>query len=320
MSKNSGKVNEEIFESILLDKDIDLTMQDRSLKNDIVFKVFFGKKGNEKYLISFLEALLNIKIEKVEIIPEASLDFLSTEDKWGRLDIKATINDKEIINIEMQLENEHDMKKRTIFYGSRLVVEQLTKRDQYKELKPVILINILNFNLLDLPEYHTETVIVAKQNRDYEVITDIKYHFIELPKFRKAKPRLSNILECWLALIDSKDGGLIEMAKEKEPIIREAKKELEEILTSKQLRAILNFREDALREEASRKGMAMKRGEEIGKKIGKEIGKQEGIEQGRNEEKEKIAKEMLKDKVNIETIIKYTGLAKEEIERLSSID
>lgn len=39
-----------------------------NLKNDIVFKAFFTKKGNEKYLKSLLEALLKEKIDKIEII------------------------------------------------------------------------------------------------------------------------------------------------------------------------------------------------------------------------------------------------------------
>lgn len=39
-----------------------------NLKNDIVFKAFFTKKGNEKYLKSFLGALLKEKIDKIEII------------------------------------------------------------------------------------------------------------------------------------------------------------------------------------------------------------------------------------------------------------
>lgn len=39
-----------------------------NLKNDIVFKAFFTKKGNEKYLKSFLEALLNEKIDEIEVM------------------------------------------------------------------------------------------------------------------------------------------------------------------------------------------------------------------------------------------------------------
>ena len=39
-----------------------------NLKNDIVFKAFFSRKGNEKFLIDFLESLLETKIESIEII------------------------------------------------------------------------------------------------------------------------------------------------------------------------------------------------------------------------------------------------------------
>ena len=38
-----------------------------NLKNDIIFKAFFSRKGNEIFLIDFLEALLNIKIESIKI-------------------------------------------------------------------------------------------------------------------------------------------------------------------------------------------------------------------------------------------------------------
>ena len=46
---------------------------DLSLKNDIVFKAFFVKKGNEKYLKSFLEALLKEKIDKIEIMRRSNI-------------------------------------------------------------------------------------------------------------------------------------------------------------------------------------------------------------------------------------------------------
>ena len=44
-----------------------------NLKNDIVFKAFFTKKGNEKYLKSFLESLLNEKIEQIEVMRRSKL-------------------------------------------------------------------------------------------------------------------------------------------------------------------------------------------------------------------------------------------------------
>ncbi len=41
-----------------------------------------------------------------------------------------------------------------------------------------------------------------------------------------------------------------------------------------------------------------------------------GIDKGSQDEKIKIAKNLLKDGVNIDKIVKYTGLSKEEIEKL----
>ena len=38
-----------------------------TLKNDVIFKAFFSRKGNEKYLIDFLNALIKINIVKIDI-------------------------------------------------------------------------------------------------------------------------------------------------------------------------------------------------------------------------------------------------------------
>ena len=45
-----------------------------NLKNDIIFKSFFSRKGNEIFLIDFLEALLNIKIESIKIKEEVNIE------------------------------------------------------------------------------------------------------------------------------------------------------------------------------------------------------------------------------------------------------
>ena len=85
-----------------------------TLKNDVVFKSFFSKKGNERFLICFLESLLNLSITHIEIIKDASLEKLFINDKLGILDIQATINDGTTINIEMQVVDKHDIEKKTL--------------------------------------------------------------------------------------------------------------------------------------------------------------------------------------------------------------
>ena len=52
---------------------------------------------------------------------------------------------------------------------------------------------------------------------------------------------------------------------------------------------------------------------------GIEKGIEQGIEKGIEQEKIEIVKNMLKDEVDISVISKYTGLSKEEIERLKNV-
>ena len=76
-----------------------------NLKNDVIFKTFFSRKGNEIFLIDFLEALLEIKIEEIQIREEVDLERLAVEEKGGRLDLQAKLNDGIIVNIELQIKN-----------------------------------------------------------------------------------------------------------------------------------------------------------------------------------------------------------------------
>lgn len=82
-------------------------------------------------------------------------------------------------------------------------------------LRPVIIIAILDYDYIDLPEYVTETVRVATAHRDYELNNMVKYYYIELSKFRKQNPDMTNPLNQWLSFLDMERGDLLEMAKEK---------------------------------------------------------------------------------------------------------
>ena len=56
-----------------------------NLKNDVIFKTFFSRKGNEEFLIDFLNALLKIEIKKIEIREEANLEKLGVEEKGRKI-------------------------------------------------------------------------------------------------------------------------------------------------------------------------------------------------------------------------------------------
>jgi predicted transposase/invertase (TIGR01784 family) len=171
-----------------------------TMKNDIVFKAFFNR--NEKYLKSFLSAILGKKVKIKRVIHDARLEQLSKEMKFGILDLEVELEDGEIVNIEMQLRDNQNIEERTTFYASKKIVEQLEPKGKYEELKKVIVISILNYTLIDLPEYVTETVRVARNHKEYELNNVVKYYYIELNKFRKQKPNMKEEVNQWLTFID----------------------------------------------------------------------------------------------------------------------
>lgn len=275
-----------------------------TLKNDVVFKAFFSKKGNERFLISFLENLLNISIYHIEIIKDASLQKLFSAEKLGVLDLKATINDGTTINIEMQVVDHHDIEKRTLFYASKMVSSQIHSGNIYSSLKPVIIVNILDFDFINLPEYHTKTVRVADKHRDYPLVNDIEYHFIELPKFRKHLSAVANSLESWLAFIDDFRNEEITMAKNVRKIINDAKKELQYLTGDEEVKRIAELREKAILDE------------EAARQVGYYDGYNIGIEQGIEQNQIYIIKNMLSKKLSVEYISELTGISIDKINKL----
>ncbi|OLN23151.1 hypothetical protein BTO30_04050 [Domibacillus antri] len=120
------------------------------LKVDYAFKALFGSEKNKRITIVFLNAVL----QKSGREPIDDLAFMNVEaggehvdDKQSRLDILAKTEKGEWLNIEIQLANQYDMVKRTLFYWSSVYRAQLKKGMPYTSLQPVITINILNFEL-----------------------------------------------------------------------------------------------------------------------------------------------------------------------------
>ena len=153
-------------------------MSKLKLTNDFIFKKVFGKQGNESILKNLLEAILKIKIEKVEVQAEVELERELIEDKVGKLDIKAIIDKDKIIDIE------YNMKERTLYYWSGLYYTELQKSEDYKNNKKAITINILNFEIFKEGPYH-EIVDLRRRYNNILLTDKLEIHFIQLSKFLK---------------------------------------------------------------------------------------------------------------------------------------
>jgi len=134
--------------------------------NDYIFKRIMGEEESKENLISFLNAILDVddqkKLVSLEIIDNKELTKEMIADKSGRLDVRAKTADGMQLNIEVQLTNQHNMEKRTMFYWGKLFLEGIKQGDDYINLTKVITINILDFNFLDLEKFHSKKRITGR--------------------------------------------------------------------------------------------------------------------------------------------------------------
>ena len=302
MVKNNQQISEE---------NIDKTKENKkyNLKNDIIFKTFFSRKGNEIFLIDFLEALLKIKIEEIQVKEEVNLETLAVEEKGGRLDLQAKLNDGIIVNIELQIKNHQNIEERTTYYSSKVISRETERGTEYKDITKVIMINILDYELLGFDEYISDTVIVLDKHREYEVLKGIKWYFIELPKFRKQNPNMNEKLNQWLVFLDDYNKEAVKLAEEKNDTLKKARIEMNYLTGDAEVRRLAELREKWEMDRISEIGYAKREGIKQGEKIGEKKGKK----RGKLEEKIEIAKKMLEKGFNIDTIIEITGLTEEEI-------
>ena len=120
---------------------------------DYIFKRTFLKDETKGTLKDFLEAVLDVKITDVEIKnSEIPKDF--KDEKGSVLDIRAEINNSKMVDIELQVKNEYNIEQRSTLYMSKNISTQLQIGDDYRKLKPSIVINILDFEYYKRNSYH----------------------------------------------------------------------------------------------------------------------------------------------------------------------
>ena len=285
------------------------------MKSDIMFKAFYGRKENEEFLQDFLESVLEEKIKIKKVMHDVRLEQLAKEQKFGILDLGVELEGGEFINVEIQIKNYKNIEKRTTFYACKKLIEQLGPGEDYRQLKPTIIIAILDYSFIKLPEYITETVRVAKEHREYEINNDVKYYYIELEKFRNQNPDMTKRINQWSAFLDMERSDLLEMACKENDKVKRAVENYEVLTGDEEVKRLAEIRLMSKLEEKSALDCAREDGIEEGKKIGREIGR----EQERRETIEKlrkIAKKLKEQKMQTKQIAEITGLSEEEIEDL----
>lgn len=277
-----------------------------SPKVDFVFKRIFGNEKHPDILISFLNAVMKPKdlIESVQI-RNSDIEKEHIEDKYSRLDIKAITNKGEYINIEIQVKNEYNMIKRSLYYWSKMFENQIVEGDNYNKLTKTVCINILDFKYLRNEKFHNAYRL--KEIITNEELTDtMEIHFIEIPKLRKLddSDEISDMLEAWVAFIQNPDSeivGKLEMSRKE---IKEAKSELVRMSGDSNERYMYEKRKESILEKVSLIESAEQKGIE------------KGLKEGENKKAIEIAQNAINNNLDDNTIQIITGLSLEEIKEL----
>lgn len=296
------------------------------LTSDIVFKRVFSKEGNEDILKALLEAILEIPIQNVIVKnPELPRDLY--DSKASILDVKVEIDQNILCNIEMQIKDFRNMDKRSTYYMSRMVSDELKKNENYTQVKNTIVINLLNFEFYKRNSYRSvahmkfektkgnEFVDMGYQKEDEIAAQDLEMHFIEIPKFVKKNPGANTKLEQWLWLIAGREEKL-EMAKKENKEIKKAMDIINEMSMDEKEWELYWSRKFAIMDYNTGIREAKEEGREEGREEGIRQGIGEGKKEGLKEGKLQDARELLKLGMSVEDIQKVTKLEKEEIEKL----
>ena len=154
------------------------------LTNDYLFRAVF--QTNPKALKGLVAALLHLEDSEITSIHIENPIELGTkiENKDFVLDIKLTLNDYSVINLEMQVRYQDFWKERSLCYTCR-TFDSLNKGDLYEEVQPVIHIAFLDFPLF--PEktefYGTYKIMNVKNLQVYSdkfTISVVDLNHIEL--------------------------------------------------------------------------------------------------------------------------------------------
>jgi len=120
------------------------------------------------------------------------------------LDVKAQLPSGAYVNVEVQLKNQHNMDRRSLFYLSKTYTKDLKAGSDYIVLPNVIAINILGYNYPRTKKFHS--CFRLREDAEHEIIlTDaLEIHFINMVKYRKQKKALDldDPLCRWLAWFD----------------------------------------------------------------------------------------------------------------------
>ena len=153
-------------------------------KIDFAFKEIMM---DENARIGFLSAILKLdpKSIKETRILNTNLRKVHKDDKLGILDVRLLLNNNTEIDTEIQLSELRVWADRSLFYLSKMYVEQISPGQNYNAFKKCVSISILDFDLFKGETDFYSCFHICEDKRHTLYTDKMEFHVLELPKLPK---------------------------------------------------------------------------------------------------------------------------------------
>ena len=294
-------------------------MRNINVLNDYFMRYMFAKEGHEHILLNLINAVRTDynqePFEEVKVLNTFNLKE-TISDKQSIVDVRAVTKSGETVLIEIQRVGNQSFVYRSLYYWAKGYISNLRNNEKYNDLKQVIVINILDFNLLkDIKKEHSCYVI--KELETNHILTNhLEMHFLELPKYLSSSSTLTDELYAWFYFLTIKEKRekmeeIMEMLVKKNPIMKEVYDEYNKFVNTKDL-----FENYAEYEKNYFDILALNEERIKGREEGLKEGLEKGIEQGEKNKAISMAKNMKARDMDLNLISELTGLSIQEIESL----
>ena len=245
---------------------------------DFCFKELMRNSKVRKGLIAALLEIEPEEIKETTLLPTI-LPKRYEEDKYGILDVRVKLVNGTQMDFEMQVEKLDFWENRSIFYLSKMYMDQIESGQNYDVIQKCMHISILDFVHFpqDTKWYHK---IALCDMEDGKVYTDLmELHIFELKKLPTEGGKDSKIME-WMRFLSGKKKEDFKKMAARNPYIGEAYSELLKLSADKRKRLEYEARQKAIRDHNAMIHYAERTGQERGEKIGQERGEKIGQERG----------------------------------------
>lgn len=285
-------------------------------KSDIAFKKIFGDQNHQEALLEFLNTVLDLPdlISSLEILNPYQAPRL-TKLKETLLDVKARDQAGREFIVEMQVEKQSYFAQRTTYYTSKAYASQLKTGESYLNLKPVIFLGLLDFNIFEGENPISCHLILNKENQAHE-IKELSFNFIELPKFNKIENQLNSLVDQWLYFF--KEAPNLKLVPESVQTkgLKAAYEVAEQHNWSDKELEVYEYwsMKETGRLDAMQTAKAEARAE--GEAIGEVRGRAEGKVEGKAEGIHLVAKNMIQAGMSVEQVVAVTQLPQDIVAQI----